>query len=135
MPIPTQTFTVTDADFQVGFTVVDTSGDSPTMQQNPYNCATLDATKRLQTHLATLGFHPTISMDYPMSGWSGQGPYQQEGPGGSTGAAAKVPYLDFTNASTSVVDHENAGGILVEYLKVGQALTDYNCSLWFQGAL
>jgi hypothetical protein len=129
------TFTVTEADFQTGFAVVDTSGDSPTMQQNPYNCATLDATKRLQTHLATLGLHPVISMDYPMPGWSGNGPFQQEGPNGATGAGARVPYLDFTNAGTSALDHENAGGILVEYLKMGQALSDYNCGLWFAGDL
>lgn len=129
------TFVVTETDFQTGFVVVDTTGDSPTVQQNPANCATLAATQRLQTHLATLGFHPTITMDYPMPGWSGNGPFRQEGPNGAVGTGAQVPYLDFTNGETGAVDHENAGGILIEYLKVGQALTDYNCGLWFAGDL
>ena len=82
---PTPTFTVTQADFQTGFTIVNITGDSPTMQQNPYNCATLAAAKRLQTHLATLGFHPVLTQDYPMAVWTGAGPFQQEGPGGVTG--------------------------------------------------
>jgi hypothetical protein len=129
----TPTFVVTEADFQTGFTIVDITGDSPTMQQNPYNCATPAAALRLQAHLATLGLHPVITQDYPMPGWSGQGPFHQEGPNGATGAGAQVPYLDFTNSTTGAVDHENAGGILVEYLKMGQPLTDYNCGIWFAG--
>jgi hypothetical protein len=127
------TFTVTDADFQTGFEVIDVTGDSPTVQQNPANCATLAATQRLLAHLATLGLHPVITMDFPMPGWSGNGPFQQRGPNGATGDGAKVPYLDFTNQATGAIDHENAGGILIEYQKVGQALTDYNCGLWFAG--
>lgn len=129
------TFTVTEADFQDGFTIVDITGQSKTQNENRYNCATPAAAARLLAHLNTLGLHPVPTTDFPQPGWSGAGQFKQEGPGDG-----KVPYLDFTitDPNTGIVqpvDHENAGGILVEYLRVGQRLTDWNCTEnWYKGA-
>jgi hypothetical protein len=126
---------VTAADFVDGFTITDITGASKPAPQDLYDCATVAAANRLIAHLNTLGLHPVLTMDYPMPGWSGQGPFQQEGPGGVTGAGAQVPYLDFTNSVTGAVDHENAGPILRDYMIFGTtALIDYDCTQrWFQG--
>jgi hypothetical protein len=124
-------FEITEADFQQGFIIVDTTGMSPTQDENEYNCLSDAATLRLQAHMNTLGFHPVITRDYPQPGWGGPtgGRFQQEGPGDG-----KVGYLDFTEADGVTIDHENAGGIAVEYLKVGNAVSDYNCvNFWYKG--
>jgi hypothetical protein len=100
------------------------------MQENPFNCATAEYAARLLAHLATLGLHPTPSRDWPQAHWGGpnSGQFQQEGPGDG-----KVPYLDFLEADGVTIDHECVGGIGMEYYMMGQALTDYNCGLWYKG--
>lgn len=111
------------------------------MGENPFNCATPAYAVRLKAHLATLGFHPSDTvtlpnnttvpnLDYPQSHWGGpiSGQFQQEGPNGG-----KVPYLDFLEPDGVTIDHENVGGIGMEYYMMGQALTDYNCGLWYKG--
>lgn len=131
---PSAPFVVTEADFQHGFQVVDITGQSAAEDENPYYCATPDAAARLLAHLNSLGLHPTPSTDYPQPGWTGAGPFQQTGPGDG-----KVPYLDFSitdpdTGATSTM-HENAGGILMEYLKGSQRAIDYNCvNFWYKGA-
>lgn len=132
-------FTVTEADFQDNFLLVDKTGASPNMVENKYNCATPDAAARFLTHLNTLSgeglrpLHPTPSTDFPQSGWTGDGPFTQQGPG-----EGKVPYLDFVitdDAGNVTTMHENVGGILTEYLFGNSRLADWNCcNNWYKGA-
>lgn len=133
-PVPAQTgpqpFTVSYADFQSGFVIIDTTGESPIMNENRYNCATPAAAARLLPHLNSLGLHPVPTRDYPQAGWGGPmgGQFQQQGPGDG-----KVPYLDFTRPD-GTIDHENVGGILDDGLIFGVAFMDFNCTnRWFAG--
>jgi len=117
-------FTVTTADFDNTLTLTNiVTGAS---QSIPYQyCATPASAARLLAHLNSLGLHPTPSLDFPYPGWPPNNIYSQ---------STQVPYLDFTNATTGAIDHENVAGILIEYMLVGQTVTDYNCvNRWFAG--
>ena len=118
------TFTVTQADFDNTLTLTNTTNQ--TSQPIPYQyCATSASAARLLAHLNSLGLHPTPSLDFPYPGWPPNNIYSQ---------STQVPYLDFTNATTGAIDHENVAGILIEYMLVGQTVTDYNCvNRWFAG--
>jgi hypothetical protein len=123
-PVP---FTVTMADFLIDLTTVEPSDPEYGIKPIPYNyCATLAAAQRLQEHLATIGLHPTLSMNWPQS-LNPESPVIQ---------SAQVPWLTFTNGSTGLTDPENAAGILIEYMIWGARDVDWICvNQWYQGDL
>lgn len=85
-------------------------------QEQPWNCATVAATQRLQSYLkGKLGLDSTISYDWPEGSWGGATPFQQSG---------TVPYLDFPSATGQWGAHQNAGDIMLAYYKFGSQAAD-----------
>ncbi len=107
--VPTQqstsaAFAVTMADFLTNVYVIDTTGVFPPAPILGFFAT--PAAEATPGALESIGLHPTLTLDWPETGWTGAGPYAQ---------TVKVPYLDFAYPDGSV-DHENVAGILTEYL-------------------
>lgn len=82
----------------------------------PWNCASLAATKRLQAYLKSkLGLDSTISYDWPDGTFAGGSPFQQTG---------QVPFLDFPSATGQWGKHQAAGQIMLLYYKFPTAADD-----------
>lgn len=113
-------FTVTEADFTEGIPI---AGPGPVNTVNKYYCATDSAAGRFITHLKNLGIgNCQLSEDWPLGTFAPGSPFQQ---------GQKVPFVDFINTDGNVIDHENVGQCILEYLHYPQNFCDNLMVQWF----
>lgn len=114
---------ITMADFQPDFVIANTLGIAPTVINWIY-CAMPEAATRLQEHMNTLGFHPTVVYMPPLPGWAttNGGVFFIQGPptatSGSEASQGLVPWLSFAGTDAN-------GNAFTTALNVGPQMQMY----------